>query len=60
MKELVIQEKFDKMKEKFKEEDYNRELNKLKKSMFTDFLNEKFEQEIVNRLSTLESSINAI
>lgn len=52
VKELVIQEKFDKMKEKFKEEDYNRELNKLKKSMFTDFLNEKFEQEIVNRLST--------
>ena len=46
VKELVIQEKFDKMKEKFKEEDEKEELKKLKKSMFTDSLNEKLKQEI--------------
>ncbi|CAX41624.1 alpha-1,3-mannosyltransferase, putative [Candida dubliniensis CD36] len=52
VKELIIQEKFDKMKQKLKEEDYSKELEKLQKSMFTDYMHQKFEQEIVNRLST--------
>ena len=52
VKELIIQEKFDKMKQKLKEEDYSEELEKLQKSMFTDYMHQKFEQEIVNRLST--------